>query len=88
MDKDNFKARCKLCPDHKRNFLILKYEQILDLVRNYIRQHIAAIPAEDLTQRSHPFEEDCVFGYEQPTTATLPVNQLYVSLSACVIFTK
>ena len=76
-------------------FLILKYEQILDLVRNYIRQQIAAIPAEDLPRHasvgSHTFEQDCDFGYEQPTTvttATLPINQLYVGLSACVIIPK
>ena len=44
-------------------FLILKYEHIMDLVRNYIRQQIAAIPAERHTiVVSHTFEQDCVLG--------------------------
>ena len=50
------------------------YEQIMDIVRNYMRQQIAAIPAEDLPQHrsvgSHTFDQDCDFGYEQPTNVT------------------
>ena len=46
----------------------------MDLVRNYMCQQIAAIPAEDLPLHtsvgSHTFEQDCDFGYEQPTTVT------------------